>query len=138
MITRIQTDARWLALPLFGVILSASLAFGCRAPAHSKDLESVSVTLERTACYGTCPVYIVTIHGNGLVEYVGRLHVDIPGYQRASIQPGSFNDLLKAFETNHFTSLKESYLGPCEDVPTAIISLESDGKAKRVATNSCE
>src|SRR5262249_17726839 len=92
-------------------ILLASLAFGCRAPAHSKDLESVSVTLERTACYGTCPVYIVTIHGNGLVEYVGRLHVDIPGYQRASIQPDSFNDLVKAFETNHFTSLKESYLG---------------------------
>jgi hypothetical protein len=70
-----------LAFVLVTAMLSVCLAafvVGCHSLAHPKDLRSVSVTLKRTACYGTCPVYSVAIHGNGLVEHLGELNVDIP------------------------------------------------------------
>ena len=35
------------------------------------DLKTVTILLDRTACYGTCPAYKVTIHGDGRVEYTG-------------------------------------------------------------------
>lgn len=37
------------------------------------DLKTLTIQLERTGCYGTCPAYSVTIHGDGRVEYNGKL-----------------------------------------------------------------
>ena len=39
------------------------------------DLKTVTIQLERSGCYGTCPVYTVTIHGDGRLEYNGKGHV---------------------------------------------------------------
>jgi len=98
------------------------------------------VTLKRTACYGTCPVYSVAIHGNGLVEYLGEFRVDIPGPQTARISPERVKDLLKDFEEIHFFDLKEKYFEPCTDMPTAIISISVDGRNKEVSNyyGGCE
>ena len=45
------------------------------------DLKTVTIQLERTGCYGTCPGYSVTIHGDGRVEYNGKSHVKEIGTQ---------------------------------------------------------
>ncbi|HWO34087.1 MAG TPA: DUF6438 domain-containing protein, partial [Candidatus Acidoferrum sp.] len=70
MITPIDGGGRQVVL--FALMLAVLLALGCHGIGHPKDLTSVSVALRRTACYGTCPVYAVTIHGSGLVEYLGE------------------------------------------------------------------
>ena len=46
------------------------------------DLKSLAIKLERTRCYGTCPAYVVTIHGDGRVEYDGKAHVKETGTRR--------------------------------------------------------
>jgi hypothetical protein len=121
-------------------MLAVLLAVGCHNLAHPKDLRSVSVTLKRTACDGTCPVYTVAIHGSRLVEYWGEFHVDIPGAQAGSVPPEKFMDLLKAFENIHFFDLKDKYFENCTDLPTAIISILADGKTKQVSNyfGGCE
>ncbi len=35
------------------------------------ELKTVVIRLERTSCYGNCPAYSVTIHGDGRIEYAG-------------------------------------------------------------------
>src|SRR5258708_6582282 len=35
------------------------------------ELNQIVVRLERTGCYGNCPAYKLTIHGDGRVEYEG-------------------------------------------------------------------
>src|SRR6266853_2689777 len=124
----------------FALILGALLAVGCHSIAHPRNLRSVSVTLKRTACYGTCPVYTVAIHGSGLVEYFGEWHVDVPGPQMGRIPPGRVKDLLKASENIHFFDLKDKYFENCTDLPTAIISIAVDGKTKQVSNyfGGCE
>jgi Domain of unknown function (DUF6438)/Ankyrin repeats (3 copies) len=141
MIKQIGRSTRQVAgLVLFALMLAVLLAVGCHSLAHPKDLRSVSVTLKRTACYGTCPVYTVAIHGSGLVEYLGEFHVDIPGAQAGSVPPEKFTDLLKAFENIHFFDLKDKYFENCTDLPTAIISILADGKTKQVSNyfGGCE
>lgn len=98
------------------------------------------MTLKRTACYGTCPVYAVAIHGSGLVEYLGELHVDIPGAQTGRIPPARVKDLLRGFDEIHFFDLQDKYLETCTDQPTAIISILVDGKTKQVSNyfGGCE
>ena len=67
----------------------------------------VTITLERTACYGTCPVYKLTITGDGMVVYEGRDFVEVKGEQTSSISPAQVQDLVDAFEQANFLSLHD-------------------------------
>jgi hypothetical protein len=141
MITQINGGGRPVVLVLFVLMLAVLLALGCHGVGHPKDLRSVvSVTLRRTACYGTCPVYAVTIHGSGFVEYLGEIHVDIPGGQTGRIPPEKLIDLLRDFECIHFFDLQDKYSESCTDQPTTIISILVDGKTKEVSNyfGGCE
>src|ERR1700680_1928962 len=50
------------------------------------DLKVETIQLERTGCYGTCPAYSVTIHGDGKVEYNGKSHVKEMGTREVRIE----------------------------------------------------
>jgi len=121
-------------------MLAVSVAAGCHSLIHPNDLSFVLVTLKRTACYGWCPVYSVAIHGNGFVEYLGEVRVDVPGPQTARIPPQRVKDLLRRFEEIRFFELKEKYFETCTDMPTAIISISVDGRSKEVSNyyGGCE
>jgi hypothetical protein len=133
MIAEIDRGTRQVrVLTPVALMLTVFLVAGCNSLAHPKDLRFVSVTLKRMACYGTCPVYSVVIHGNGLVEYLGELNVDIPGDQTGRIPPEKLIDLLRDFEDIHFFDLQDKYSEGCTDQPTTIISILVDGKTKEV------
>jgi hypothetical protein len=38
-----------------------------------------SISLERTACYGECPIYSVDLHGDGTAEYLGLRFMEKEG-----------------------------------------------------------
>ncbi len=61
-------------------ILFVILATACSSTKKvQKNLDlnpSDAITLERTGCYGTCPIYSLTIYGDGKVTYEGKRHVD--------------------------------------------------------------
>ncbi len=96
------------------------------------DLKTVTVRLERSRCYGTCPAYTVMIHGDGRVEYVGKNYVKTTGSQESQIQPEKIRSLLSEFENAKFLSL-EDYSRPnckgrvCTDMPTVIVELTVKG-----------
>jgi len=43
------------------------------------DITTLVVRLQRTRCYGICPAYKLTIHGDGKVEYEGLKYVKETG-----------------------------------------------------------
>ena len=47
------------------------------------------ITLQRTACFGACPVYTVSIYADGTVAYNGERFVEVEGTQTGSIDPAS-------------------------------------------------
>jgi hypothetical protein len=116
---------------------TAAISLSCHTAARPKDMRSVSIRLERTRCFGTCPDYSVTIHGDGSVKYFGKYYVDIPGEQTARIQPDKVNELLTAFDNIHFFYLRDRYTDSCTDLPTVYISLAFDGKSKRIENYFC-
>jgi hypothetical protein len=69
---------------LLGLLVAACSA----APEPAADYSNMVITLERTACFGTCPIYRLTIQGNGQVVYEGedkRRHLrrsKLPSWQR--------------------------------------------------------
>ena len=97
------------------------------------------ITLERTACYGTCPVYKLTIYDDGTVEYEGLEFVKKTGKAQGQITKDALEDLIREFEKIDYFKLGDSYRSEGKncpeywtDHPTAITSLNWQGKKKTI------
>ncbi len=91
------------------------------------------VTLERTACFGTCPIYTVTIYTDGRVVYDGRDFVDVSGAQESQIDPADVSALVTYMQDNGYFELEDAYNEVLiTDMPSAITSLTVDGQTKRI------
>ncbi len=109
-------------------------------PLKPIEFEEVVLTLERTACEGNCPIYKLTIYGDGKIVYEGKRLVNVTGTQTTKISPDKVKDLVNEFYRIDYFSLKEKYTircyrGICQDVtdlPTTITSITIDGKSKKV------
>jgi len=100
---------------------------------RTSDLSAVAIRLSRTGCSGGCPVYSVTIHGDGSIVYAGDHSVSIAGTHNARISPADFAALLERFRKASFLALKDSYRSEVADRPTYYLSVNLPGKTKVVA-----
>ena len=96
------------------------------------------VTLERTRCYGTCPVYRVVILGDGRVEYDGYQFVKV-GSAAATLSQQQIQALLAAINKARYFSLRNSYRRGgvgcptwVTDHPSALTSVTSGGVTKKI------
>ena len=95
--------------PTLALALLAGLAAGpaCASPPPPEPLFNVSpasvhdhaplATLERTDCYGTCPVYKVTVFRDGTIEYVGSRYVKVTGKALGQISEDQVDKLEDLF-----------------------------------------
>ncbi len=90
------------------------------------------ITMERTACHGTCPIYKLTIEGNGDVIYEGQDFVQVKGKHTASLGPAQIQDLVSAFEQAKFVTLTDYTHEDTTDSPSVITSITRNGKTKTV------
>jgi len=78
------TKLRALLLLAFIIVVSASMY-----PLRNTPLpQDAIITLHRTMCFGTCPVYRITIYGTGEVVYQGYYFVRVKGPRTAYISQG--------------------------------------------------
>jgi len=107
-----------------------------REKLHQEDgekipsLADVAIRLERTACYGPpCPIYRVTITGNGRVEYEGTAYVEVTGKQTGSVSEEEIRQLVSEFMEIRYFSLEDSYVNKIvPDKASAITCITVDGK----------
>lgn len=114
-------------------------AAGAPRGAPDPAREATTVTLERTPCFGTCPVYALTLTSDGRVVFEGRRFVDSIGTFTAHIAASAFDALLHQFDEQQFFTLDDRYVmgeKNCQpyatDAPTAISSITARGQTKRV------
>ncbi len=109
------------------------------APAAAEQSTGPVATLERTPCFGTCPVYEVSIFRDGTVKFVGKQHVRQQGAATASISPGAVDSLVADLESAGYFDFAGDYVmdapgcGPyATDSPTVTTSLSAGGRTKRI------
>ena len=91
------------------------------------------ITLERTPCFGFCPVYTLAVYADGRVVYNGSDHVDVTGEQTGSITAEQVQQLVSAFQAADYFNLKDKYEAPVTDLPTQITSFTQDGQTKTIS-----
>jgi len=97
-----------------------------------RDWSSLSITLERGACLGACPIYSVRISGDGTVVFRGVNCVAVKGEQVAHISAADVRQLFQKFRDADFFALSDRYAASVTDMPTYTTSISFDGHAKSV------
>jgi hypothetical protein len=103
-------------------------ATGAGVGAQGKD---ASITLERGGCLGKCPVYSVEVHGDGTVQYNGKMFVHDEGAHTAKISQAAVHELFQKFEDAKFFDLGEAD-PTVNDVPTLTLAVSIEGRRKVV------
>jgi len=98
------------------------------------DLNTVVMTLQRSRCFGICPVYNLTIYGNGTVLYEGIANVNITGIQISNISENQIRQLLSEFRNIDYFSLNETEIAShvVYDAPVFTTSLTINEKTKTI------
>jgi len=97
-----------------------------------ENLTDMEITLERTGCYGTCPIYLVIISGDGNVTYQGERFVKTLGVQTYQIPQSSVKELVALVYQKNYFSLEDRYEFSATDLPTVITSVRVGDELKTV------
>ncbi|HEU5350187.1 MAG TPA: ankyrin repeat domain-containing protein [Terracidiphilus sp.] len=92
---------------------------------------NVTITLERTGCFGSCPSYTVRVSTNG-IQFDGEGYVVAPGKHMAKADPVAVRDLAKKFIADNFYSMDPAYRAAVTDNPAYVLSIDVDGHAWKV------
>ena len=108
------------------------LSAGCARGAQTTPGEPVEITLQRTACFGTCPEYTVTLKDDGTVVYAGRQFVKTPGEHTWKIEPAAVRALAREMEAAGFFDLQDAYTALMTDNPTTYTTLRIGSRTKKI------
>ncbi len=91
------------------------------------------ITMERTMCYGRCPVYKLVIYQNGRVEYHGERFVQEKGYRSDILTKNNLQHLIKEFHKAKLSSMQDGYVEQGRtDMPSVILSFTDKKITKKI------
>ena len=108
------------------------LAFSCKSNKQVKniDKEETRFSLKKSACFGKCPTYKLTIAQSGYATFEGVANTDKLGIYGKQISNDQFKHIVKQFEDSNFESFPVKFQSQIADLPTNTIGYH-DGKVFR-------
>ena len=108
-------------------------------PSAASGPDSSVVSLQRGPCFGTCPVYRVTLSRAGVVRFTGVRHTQQTGEAAGQIPPARVDSLVAELEGAGYFDLADAYepgtetCGPtATDLPSATTAVVLNGRRKEI------
>jgi hypothetical protein len=100
--------------------------------------EITSITLRRGACFGTCPIYEVTLNADGTATWDGERFVDLLGQYKGEVDLHDYRRFAAFVQRAGFFDWDPEYLANVTDLPDYILTVEAGGQAKSVRQNGVD
>ena len=119
-------------------LLFLCVLFACGSSKNStetkvKELKKeLIISLQRTPCYGTCPIYKMEIFSDGSAFYHGERFVDKLGDYEFTVSQETINHILKKAVEIGFFELEDIYTSNITDLPKTITFIKNGKDEKRV------
>lgn len=94
--------------------------------------QPVSITLERVGPYSPHGTYVVTLDGDGDVDFCGSSFIKVPGPHLSRINSAAFDALVQKFRAADFFSMDDRYIGNATDGPTYYLRIRIGDQEKTV------
>ena len=107
----VSSHMRSLILKAVAAAASAGAIVSC---ATSISDTSSSISLDRSACYGRCPVYRFTLYSDGRYVWEGRAHVSVKGTIRGWMGGGAYPAAKQLLGDARYLEFKDSYQSDSE------------------------
>jgi len=118
------------------LLLLFLVLFACRSSKKGAEIKEVKkelvISLERTPCYGTCPIYKMKIFSDGSAFYHGERFVEKIGNYEFSVSKETLNYILKKADDIGFFELEDKYTANITDLPKTITFIKNGKNKKRV------
>lgn len=119
-----------LALLGIAYIMTAST---CR-PLTTNDMTKLKPRIEmfKGACFGSCPVYKLTIYEGGIASFEGQQFTDRMGLHTKKMEPAAYRELIKTFEEAQLWGYQNLYKAEVPDLPTVTITYYEGTQVKAI------
>ena len=109
------------------LIFLISLFLACANQFKSTNLSKIQeiILLQKTACFGNCPEYKITIFNNGDVKYNGIRNVDVIGKRSLSINKKEIRKIISYAKKINFFIMQDEYTEKITDLPTTYIQINN-------------
>lgn len=115
------------------LVLAVMLFFtACTAQKKSASSDLSYVSMQRTACFGKCPVYKLEIYKDGLVRYTAIQFTPDSGVYEKNIGEEKAQKLLNSFAAHRPDTLQKEYNMPIADLPGINIVFKKGNTVKEV------
>jgi hypothetical protein len=103
-----------------------------KKPVKNSAAGITSVTMARGACFGRCPVYTLTIHSDGMVQYKGEAFTDYIGVYEKKLAPQQATAMLARFRELRVDTCSSQYEQLIADLPGLSYKITMGGKVKEI------
>ena len=115
-------------------LLIALVLPGCKTSSDAAGPYANSIIiLERTPCYGTCPVYKIQLEGNGIAFLENTRFVEPLGTFKGNVAKGDLNSLFHSFASTDWEQYEDSYDANVSDLPTVKLTWYHSGYQKEIS-----
>jgi len=111
-------------------LLFAAFFISCHSGRNiSKNILSEAfISIEKTPCYGTCPVYSMSIDGDGVALLTAGAFMDEVGFFYSMVQADSVSSLFRHAKVCDWDSYDSTYMNQYLDLPSTIIRFSMNAK----------
>ena len=89
-----------------------------------EKLNQLAISLEKTACFGTCPVFKIKIYNNGDAIFEGKKFVKKTGLIKFKVKQNEIQKILAKAKNIKFTKMLNEYTEKITDLPTTYIQIK--------------
>ena len=118
------------------ILLALWLPAPGKSLVHARHPESLSIEMSRTHCQLGCPIYTISLDGDGNVKYVGEEYVRDRGPHTETLSKEQLQALLQKFDAAGFFSLADRAFAWGYHTPRVRISISVDGRKKEVSSDT--
>ena len=104
-----------------------------RLPGLRAHLPFNSISMRRTPCFGTCPVYEIAFHRDGRAELYALAHLPKLGHFVGQVEESDYARLCHLVESSRFSGFRSSYRARHTDDSTCIVTVTTGDTSTKVS-----
>ena len=113
------------------ILLLALVVISCKSIQNKADTdqsEMILFEMHRGGCYGTCPIYNISLYKNGRIEYLGHRFTKNIGLYKWRIRQTDFKNIEAILSETFNTS--SSYKLALQDLPQTTLTVKNKHQIK--------
>lgn len=98
--------------------------FSCKTTKEFSELtaDDVVISLSKGACFGSCPVYKLSVYDGGFAHFEGKRFTEMDGKWLKKLDKKTYTALINAFDLANFSNFQDEYESEIADLQMVKIS----------------